>query len=257
MENCIFFRHILAALGFSVYTTGARIRLRENKYVTTAFDHVFNVIHANETGSIPQGAYIGWVHCVNIVTLPNGERYMVDVSFGGDGPSLPLPLKPGHISHNIGTQKLRLLYDNIPGQSIAGNTHSRDGGKMWVYQYQNRPEQDWNSYYAFPEMEFLPGDLEWMAEGAQSTALSFQTWTVLGVKFLMSEQEIEGKNGRKIYGKVMLAGDIVKTNTGGKTQTAKECKTEADRVQALKDYFGIILTNDEIIGIVGTKTEIR
>lgn len=40
MEQTIFFRHILRALGFRVYTAGARVRLRKN--------------------NVPQGPYIGW-----------------------------------------------------------------------------------------------------------------------------------------------------------------------------------------------------
>ena len=55
------------------------------------------------------------VHIVNIVTLTNRAKYMIDVSFGGDGTS-PLPLKEGLITQNIGTQELRLVYDSIPQQ---------------------------------------------------------------------------------------------------------------------------------------------
>jgi arylamine N-acetyltransferase len=40
MENSIFFNHILRGLGFTAYTTGVRIRLREN--------------------GIPVGAFTGW-----------------------------------------------------------------------------------------------------------------------------------------------------------------------------------------------------
>lgn len=40
MEQTIFYRHILRALGFRAYTAGARVRLRKN--------------------NIPQGDYIGW-----------------------------------------------------------------------------------------------------------------------------------------------------------------------------------------------------
>lgn len=40
METAVFYRHVLRALGFRVYTAGARIRYRKD--------------------GIPQGPYIGW-----------------------------------------------------------------------------------------------------------------------------------------------------------------------------------------------------
>lgn len=40
MEQTIFYRHMLRALGFHAYTAGARVRLRKN--------------------NVPQGDYIGW-----------------------------------------------------------------------------------------------------------------------------------------------------------------------------------------------------
>ena len=254
MENCIFFRHILAALGFSVYTTGAKIRLRVN--------------------NVPQGPYIGWVHCVNIVMLPDGGRWMLDVSFGGDGPTQPMALVNCFTRRNLGTQEVRLIYSTIPGQSAAGRAIDPQGGRMWVYQYRNNEQQEWNSYYAFPEMEFLDGDLEWMAEGAMSKELSFQTRMVLGVRFIMkgaesSDQQIdmsseknsrlnkESTSGGDIRGKIMLAGNVFKRNMGGKTELLRECKTESERIDGLKKFFGITLTGEEKQGIKGLETELQ
>ena len=57
------------------------------------------------------------VHIVNIATLTDRAKYMIDVSFGGDGATSPLLLKEGHITQNVGTQELRLVYDSIPQQN--------------------------------------------------------------------------------------------------------------------------------------------
>ncbi|KAF7594584.1 N-terminal acetyltransferase [Aspergillus hancockii] len=72
LEVNIFFYRILLDLGFSVYSTGARSRGRID--------------------GISQDDYGGWIHMVNIVQIPSGTRYHVDVGFDSDGPTSPLPL---------------------------------------------------------------------------------------------------------------------------------------------------------------------
>jgi arylamine N-acetyltransferase len=181
------------------------------------------------------------VHVVNIVTLDDGVKYMVDVGFGGDGATKPLPLVHGHISTNLGSQEVRIAYDNIPGQMP-------DGQKLWVYQYRNGPSLPWNSFYCFPELEFLAADFEVMNYFTSTSPDSFQPITILAVRFLRRDQ--------KIYGKVMLVDGQVKENTGGKTRVRRLCSTEQERVEALEKDFGIILTPEEISGIRGTVTEL-
>ncbi|KAL9092161.1 MAG: hypothetical protein Q9165_004594 [Trypethelium subeluteriae] len=211
MENSIFFNHVLRALGFNAYTAGARIRLRVN--------------------GIPQGDYIGW--------------YMVDVSFGGDGATHPLALVSGQITSNIGTQELRLVYDNIPGQTTAPS----ESQKLWIYQYRNSTEKPWNSFYCFPEMEFLHRDFVAFNYYTSTSPESFQTFQMLVVKFLRRDDQISGK--------LMLVDDTLKQNTGGRTEVLKVCKTEQERIDALKEWFGIILTEEQKQGISGWNTELK
>ena len=179
---------------------------------------------------------------VNIVTLSSGAVYVTDVAFGGDGATRPLPLIEGHITNNIGTQEIRLIHDNIPHQS---NTSS----KYWIFQYRNGPDRDWYSYYCFPEVEFLPADFHAMNYFTSTSPDSFQTFQVLIVKYL--------RNDEGIYGKMMLVNGEVKKNTGGRTSLVKVCKTEYERIGALKEYFGIEFTEEEQSGIYGTITELR
>lgn len=84
---------------------------------------------------------------------------------------------------------------------------------------------------------------------------SFQTFTVVVVKFLRTEAG-EGEDSR-VYGKVMLVNGDVKLNTRGKTEVVKVCKSEEERVGALKKYFGIVLTEEERLGIVGHVAELK
>lgn len=180
------------------------------------------------------------------MTLPNGDRYMVDVGFGGDGATKPLPMTPGHVTQNLGPQEIRLVRDFIPTQTRQDD----EARKLWIYQYRNGTEQEWNSFYAFPDVEFLPQDFEVM-NCYTSTSLAetnFQTRRVLVVRFLRS--------GEEIVGKVMLVNGEVKRNDGGRTKVVFDCKTEAERVGALRKYFDIVLTDEEIAGIKGRIVEL-
>ncbi|KAF7984278.1 hypothetical protein HWV62_16136 [Athelia sp. TMB] len=223
MENITFFNHILRALGFTVYTAGARARPRVD--------------------GVPGGAYFGWVHLVIIVALADGSKYAVDVGFGGDGPTKPMPMIDGHVVQNLGTQEVRLVLGNIPEQVDRSQ-------KLWIYQYRNGVDKPWNSFYSFSEVEFLHQDFEVMNWYTSRNPQSFQTFTVLVVRYLRSEGE------NLINGKVMLVNGMVKRNLGARTEVVVECTTEEERVEALEKYFGITLTDEEKEGIRGWGTEL-
>jgi arylamine N-acetyltransferase len=239
MENAIFFLHVLRALGFDVYPTGVRIRLR--------------------TDGVPSGDYVGLVHTILVVTFPNGERWSSDVAFGGDGPTVPLPLldpeaAPTHITTNLGSQQVRIIRDFVPGMPARASL----GGKseaFWVYQYRNSSTKDWNSFYCFQEIEFLEQDFTVM-NFYTSQGKTFQRVMILIIKFLLSDAAAEG-DGSSIIGKVMMFNGMIKRNMGGKTEIVEDCKTEPQRIEALKRWFGIELTEEEIRGIAGEITELK
>jgi arylamine N-acetyltransferase len=181
------------------------------------------------------------VHIVNIVTLANGTKYMVDVGFGGDGATKPLPLIDGHIERNLGTQDIRLVHDTIPDQVDQSKP-------LWIYQYRNSPDADWNSYYAFPEVEFLEVEFGILNFWTSQSPDSFQTTSMLVVKFQ--------RNGDRIVGKKMLFNHLVKENPGGKTRLVQELRTEEERIEALEVWFGLVLTEEERLGIRGHCTEL-
>lgn len=180
-------------------------------------------------------------HIVNIVTVADGAKYMVDVGFGGDGAIKPIPLVDGLVTRNIGRQELRLEYGNIPQQSDKSQ-------RLWIYQYRNDPALPWNSFYCFPELEFFEEDFRIMNHFTSTHPDSFQKHIPLVIKFL--------RRGREIYGKVMLVTDQVKQNLGGKTSVVKVCRTEDERVDALKEYLGITITDEEREGIRAWETEL-
>lgn len=233
MEGSLFFLHIIRSLGFAAYPTGVRIRLRED--------------------GVPAGDYVGMTHMALIVELQSSsgggeaEKYVCDVAFGGDGPTAPMPLKTGVISKNLGTQEIRFVREHVPG---GYTVH-----EFWTYQYRNSPEKPWNSFYVFNETEFLEQDFQ-VVSFFTSQAQTFQKTTIMIVKFVLEK----GKNAEdedRVAGKVMLVNGTVKRNMGGRTEVVEVCTNEPQRIRALEKWFGITLTDEEIIGIKGYGTELR
>lgn len=228
MEGSLFFLNVLRSIGFRAYPSIVRIRLRED--------------------GVPTGSYVGITHLVLLIELPGvdgtAEKYVSDAAFGGDGPTVPMPLIDGLVTQNLGTQEIRFAYERIP-RSIQ---------KFWVYQYRNAPNKPWNSFYAFNDTECLEKDFQainyWTSQGP-----TFQLTTVIVVKFILGPDEATGDE--KVVGKLMLVNGIVKRNMGGKTEVVEVCKTEPERIQALKKWFAIEFTEDEIAGIKDTVTELK
>lgn len=190
------------------------------------------------------------VHMVNIVTLADGSQWHCDVGFGGDGATKPLPMVSGHVVNNLGTQEVRLLHGTIPATQQLDQSK-----KLWIYQYRNAPEQEWNAFYAFPETEFTAADFEVMNfYTSQSFApTNLQTRTVLCIRFL---SEPSG-SGRVVVGKIMMVDGEVKRNDGrGRTTVLKVCKTEEERLATLRELFGITLTTEEREGVKGRNVEL-
>ncbi|KAF9885329.1 DUF1279 super [Aspergillus nanangensis] len=210
MEHNIFLCHVLRFLGFQVYLTGARL-------------------HRDANSSAP--GWSGWEHAVNIVTLSNKAQYLVDVGYGGDGPTIPVPLDAACMPMpNLGTQELRLLHGSAPGLSDGCGQDN-----LWTYQLQNGPDQPWRSGYSFYEIEFFPRDFEVINFYTSQSPAGVLTNRVLVIRFLREQ-------GR-ICGKVVLNQNEVKKNIG-----------EEERVKILRDYFGIDLTREEQDAIVGRKS---
>lgn len=228
MEGCLFFLHILRSLGFDAYPTVVRIRLREN--------------------GVPTGPYVTLTHIILIIELTEGggsSKYGSDVAFGGDGPTVPIPLREGPITKNLGTQEIRFIRERIPG----ARKHD-----FWVYQYRNAPEKPWNSFYAFNETECLDADFRainfWTSQGP-----TFQKRMTLVVKFILGQDPETG--GEKIVGKLMMVNGAIKRNFGGTTKLVQLCSTEPERIRALKEWFGIELTEEETVAIRGMVSELK
>lgn len=215
---------------------------------------------------------------MNVVLLEDGSVWSCDVGFGGDGPTSPLQLsslpdQEPEIINNLGGQEVRLRKGVFP------DTVKPEANPVWFYEYRNGRDAPWNTYYAFGETEASLWDLECANWWVASHPDSFQRKQILVVKFLRSQEgdkkersgdQPEGgpllvenmvprEAGSKItvIGKMMLADGVLKKNMGGKTEVIKICQTEEARIEVLKAYFGVYLTDEEQQGIQGFETELR
>ncbi|KAF3483851.1 uncharacterized protein GIQ15_03175 [Arthroderma uncinatum] len=275
MELSILFHHMLRGVGFNVFMTGIRNRTRTEGVPSGEYQgwqvctsHFYPLIlgvrflycSSRAIAEGPQPEFMlerrvmltyNRTHINNIVHLPSGEKFSVDVAFGGDGPTSPMRMVSGYAIQNLGPQEVRLVNDHIPKQRLTEP-------KLWIYQYRNGPDKEWDSFYSFAEIEFFQEDFE--VQNWWTSAKTLHRWTVLVVRFLRDGEPVKfdgrkdmtpSEPGFKVAGKVMMVNDVVKLNMGGKTSVIHSFNSEEGRLKALWDYFGIKLTEGEIGCIKG------
>jgi arylamine N-acetyltransferase len=224
MENNTFFATVLRALGYDLYTTGARVS------------------NALDKGNKDPGGYSGWSHMLIIVTIC-GRKYMVDVGFGTSGAVQPVLLEHGQIVQNVPTSQGRLVH-----RPIAENTDSSQS--LWIFEVQNSPESPWTPQYCFTQVEFLPQDFMVMN---LSTSQSRTSW--FPQRFVLTKVILDRGHERAI-GNLTLFHDELKQRLNGRSDMLVTCRTEQQRVMVLEEYFGVKLRADEIRGIQGLPSEI-
>ncbi|EDU49784.1 NhoA Arylamine N-acetyltransferase [Pyrenophora tritici-repentis] len=226
MENNTFFGTVLRSLGYEVRNCGGRVSRAMSPYPE---------VRRNQAMT-----YDGWNHMLNLVRLDN-EWYVVDVGMGSMGPCLPCPLRDGFETTSIAPRKIRLQSRAI---AESYGTHSN---KLWCYDVCYNPvddgESQWVPVYCFTETEFLPQDYEIMSWYTSANKRSFFTRYVTSTKMIMDEER------EVVVGNVTLFGGEVKETIGTDRRVLKDCKTEDERVEALKEIFGVELTEEEKNGI--------
>ncbi|KAH0365405.1 cysteine proteinase, partial [Aureobasidium melanogenum] len=223
MENNSFFGTVLRSLGYTVRNCGGRVSRAMSP---------FPQVRKNQAHT-----YDGLNHMLNLVRLED-EWYVVDVGMGAMGPNMPYPLRHNFCTTSIAPRQIRIQYRAI-SESYAGE----EVPKLWCYDICHDPthaeENTWIPTYCFTEMEFLPQDYEVMSWFTSTHANSFFTRYMTATRMIMdAEQE-------RIVGNVTLFKDTIREQKGSERRVVKECRTEDERVQALKDVFGIELTGDE------------
>lgn len=226
MENNTFFGTVLRSLGFEVRNCGGRVSRAMSPYPD---------VRRNQAAT-----YDGWNHMLNLVRL-DGQWFVVDVGMGAMGPNLPYPLQDGFETTSIAPRKIRL-------QSRAlAESYGDHSNKLWCYDVCHNPADDgesvWVPTYCFTETEFLPQDYEIMSWFTSTHPRSFFTRYVTSTKMIMDEAQ------ENIIGNVTLFEATIRKSIGSDRQIMNECDTEDERVHALKEIFGVDLTDEEREGI--------
>lgn len=182
-------------------------------------------------------------HMVNIVTLKDGKKYMLDVGFGSNGPIKPLLLDTDlSQTQGIAPAEMRLVKRNLEANT---DPHQR----LWVFEHRNDAKSEWLAMYCFTEVEFLPQDYEMMNFWTSQSRKTWFTWRIVVVRLVMEEGELVGTMG--------LVGAELKRRVGGKTEVLRVCEGEGERLEVLREWFNIELSDFEKVGIKGMVTELR
>jgi arylamine N-acetyltransferase len=182
-----------------------------------------------------------------IIATIAGAKYLIDVGFGSNGPTAPVPLVYNY-------KRTKILPDNsemLTREHIPDNTHKGNAQLLWVYKYRFSASSPWLPAYCFSEIEFLPADFATMNFFVSRSPTSWFTYSVVCLKFLMDEAE-------EIVGDVTLFGsDLRKREMGRPSVEVAKIESEEDRVSALETVLGVRLSQAEKEGIGGMVTALR
>ncbi|KAK3716884.1 hypothetical protein LTR37_006234 [Vermiconidia calcicola] len=235
MEANTLFHTVILSLGFSCYTAAARV-------------------------GFPSGNWGGWSHLVNLVTI-GGTKYLCDVGFGPNEPTVPMPLNHGVVRPQIVPAESRIVFETL-AQNLSDS-------KLWICQARTSPDAGWTSMYCFTEVEILPTDVPGMNFAPMRDPASHFTQKVLCVRLTTSKErsgndstgpgatsESDIEEG-KIDGALIVDHDKLKWRRSGKTVLEAEFKSEEERVQALRKYWGIELDVEDREAILGTVSAVK
>ncbi|TKA71112.1 hypothetical protein B0A55_07865 [Friedmanniomyces simplex] len=236
MENNGFFGTVLRSMGYDVRNCAGRVS---------------RMMSPNAETREQQGqTFDGWNHMLNLVRF-DGEWWVVDVGMGAFGPNMPYPLRDGFECESIAPRRIRLQWRSIPEHAAE---REEEAQKLWCYDVCFQPwgageegeevrADEWVPVVCFTETEFLPQDYEMMLWFTSTSPKSFFTHMVLCMKMTLDEE------GEKVVGDVTLGNDKVRKTDGpmmgGKKEVIREMKTEKERVDALREIFGVELTEEE------------
>jgi arylamine N-acetyltransferase len=206
---------------------------------------------------------------VNIVTIDN-TRYLVDVGFGSNGPTHPVPMKDGHIFPGVSPARGRLQYTKL-------EEHTDPNQRVWLFsgqQHQQQQEREeggpvWRDFYAFVDIEFFPADFEVMNLRTMTAPQSYFVQTVLCMRTMLdvTDLELQLHNNKRRQpnnvseqqpeGLLILHKDQIKKRIGENSDVIEKFDTEMQRIEALEKYFGIVLSFEEQRAIRGMASELR
>lgn len=230
MEVNSLFHVLLLSLGYNVFMAGARVY------------------------SPARQAYGGFSHCVNIVRTSN-TQYLVDVGFGANGPSSAIPLHTEQEHSHVGPARMRLVRESLA-------QYVNQDCKVWIYQHKIDEGASWVPMYSFVDFEFIPDDICCINLGPSTMTTSWFTQKIVVTRFTTAaERDVRSEKFGyteelsrpmdQISGTLIINHDQLKWRHGGHTILNKEFRNDQERIDALQQYFGIVLSTEDREAIRG------
>jgi arylamine N-acetyltransferase len=181
-------------------------------------------------------------HQLNIVII-EGQAYAVDVGFGSQGPTRPLPVISGAVTKWGATNaEARLTYEEPNTPFIQGR---------WCLEQRFSDSDGWKQIYTFSMTEFFQKDYEVMSFATSNRKTSWFTQQIVCARMILDEKVED------IIGTITMSNRKLKRRIQGNLVASAEFSSEEERVKSLGDYFGIFLSKGEIAGIKGTAVEVK
>ncbi|KAF8510143.1 cysteine proteinase [Hysterangium stoloniferum] len=169
--------------------------------------------------------------------------YLVDTAFGRSCLVHPLLLEVGQTASGAAPPEEHRI-------AQASDSDSSVLGVEWALEYRCGSDQpNWSTLYSFSETETPPSD--WIAYSQNFCARPPPVFknNVVCLRFFATDTA--GPNGA-LLGRFMLMGNKVLKKIGTHAEPIMEFNTEKERIQILRDVFGIIIEETEIEYIENT-----
>ncbi|EJU04809.1 cysteine proteinase [Dacryopinax primogenitus] len=216
---------MLRALGYPAYAAAARA----------------NELHMSDPHAPPR--YSPLNHACLLVHPIDTPIHLVDTGFGGTGLIGPIELKHGATREGPAAEEHRIL----KGHPLNAATRDLSG---WTVEWRG-VDAPWRPLFQFSEAELYPNDYE---------ALSFAFcgradgcgpfWTDI-----LCMRPFRAEDGT--IGRMTMMNGAIKRRLNGKSEVMKQVTTEEERVEALKKYFDILITEEDSAFIQGHRAEIQ
>lgn len=271
MENNLLFYTVLLSLGFEVTSIAGRVneaiqpQAAKKEWKGPRYDgwnHRITLVHFSSFSDDPSSIII-----INNDAAAGKRTFLVDTGFGATCPNQPLELdrsapSGSQILNVPPEQASRIRWTTIPDVVDKGQ-------RCWVYEIRHKQSAPWTPAYCFTETEFLPSDYQMMSFYTSNNRRSWFTYSIVCVKMLLgkadattttaaakpdNDDDDDDDDDLVIVGDITLFNNQVKRRLYGVSEVVETLETEKQRVEALKTWLGVSLTEAESEGIKGMPT---